>query len=87
MFVSIGKAATLLGVSTSTLRRWDSEEKLLADFRTVGRHRRYDFSKLLVLVKKFFPERPRERRNEDEKPRVVTYARVSASKQRKEVDS
>ena len=86
MFVSIGKAATLLGVSTSTLRRWDRRCKLPAEFRTVGRHRRYDFTKLLAFVKKAFPERPRGRVNEDEKPRVVTYARVSGSKQKKDLE-
>ena len=38
--VSVGEAATLLGVSVSTLRRWEREGKLAPE-RTLGGHRRY----------------------------------------------
>ena len=41
MFISISKAAKLIGVSISTMRRWESENYLLPNFRTLGRHRRY----------------------------------------------
>lgn len=30
-YVSIGKAAEMLGVATSTLRRWDQDGKLVAE--------------------------------------------------------
>ncbi len=40
MFVRIGKAATLMGLAKSTLRRWEKENKLMADYRTLGGHRR-----------------------------------------------
>ena len=40
VFISIGKVATLMGVSTTTLRRWDRKKKLSATFRTIGKHRR-----------------------------------------------
>ena len=41
MFISISKAAKLIGVSISTMRRWESENYLLPNFRTLGGHRRY----------------------------------------------
>ncbi|GAH82471.1 unnamed protein product, partial [marine sediment metagenome] len=41
MLVRIGIAAKLQGVSASTLRRWEKEEKLLPERRTRGGHRRY----------------------------------------------
>ncbi|MDR1537069.1 MAG: IS607 family transposase [Clostridiales bacterium] len=39
-YISIGKAAKMLGVSIPTLRRWDSEDKLSPE-RTPSGHRRY----------------------------------------------
>ncbi len=44
-FVGIGEAADALGVSISTLRRWEAEGKLAAE-HTPGGHRRYDLAKL-----------------------------------------
>jgi putative resolvase len=44
-FVGIGEAAEALGVSTTTLRRWEAAGKLVAE-HTAGGHRRYDLSKL-----------------------------------------
>ncbi|NBX72383.1 MerR family transcriptional regulator, partial [bacterium] len=35
-----------MGVAVSTLRRWESEGKCCADFRTHGRHRRYSLTRL-----------------------------------------
>ncbi|MCA9994561.1 MAG: IS607 family transposase [Anaerolineales bacterium] len=49
MNVSIAKAAELLGVSITTMRRWDAEGKLKAE-RTPAGHRRYDLAKLQRLV-------------------------------------
>ena len=42
-YVSAGKAAQMLGVSYSTLRRWDAEGKLVAE-RTPANRRRYKVS-------------------------------------------
>jgi excisionase family DNA binding protein len=39
--ISISEAADLLGVSVTTLRRWEKEGKLISD-RTHSGHRRYD---------------------------------------------
>lgn len=44
-FVAIGKASEALGVSITTLRRWETEGKLIPG-RTAAGHRRYDLSKL-----------------------------------------
>jgi putative resolvase len=48
MHVSIGKAAVLLGVSITTLRRWEGENFLSPSFRTAGGHRRYALQELEV---------------------------------------
>ena len=41
LFISIGQAAEVIGVSVSTLRRWEKEERLFPHHRTKGGHRRY----------------------------------------------
>ena len=41
-FVSVGKASEELGVSISTLRRWEVEGKLIPE-RTKGGQRRYSY--------------------------------------------
>jgi predicted site-specific integrase-resolvase len=43
--VGIGEAAKALGVSITTLRRWDAQGKLVPA-HTAGKHRRYDLAKL-----------------------------------------
>jgi excisionase family DNA binding protein len=45
MKVPISEAARILGVSITTLRRWDQEGKLASE-RTPGGHRRYDLAQL-----------------------------------------
>ena len=47
--LSIGDAAVFLGVSKTTLRRWDHSGSLLA-YRTLGGHRRYKFCSKRGLV-------------------------------------
>ena len=36
MYISVGQAAQVIGVSISTLRRWEDEESFKPDFRTKG---------------------------------------------------
>ncbi len=43
--VGIREAAEFLGVTPSTLRRWEREGKLLPDERTIGGYRRYDLAR------------------------------------------
>jgi DNA-binding transcriptional MerR regulator len=45
--VAIGKAAKALGVSTTTLRRWEAAGKL-TPVRTTSGHWHYDLSKLIA---------------------------------------
>ena len=47
--VSIGEAASALGVSITTLRRWEASGRLAAE-HTAGGHRRYDLAKLNLTV-------------------------------------
>ena len=74
--ISIGKAAKLLGVSITTMRRWGKEGKLLEVTRTFGRPRRYVEEELLNLI---YPEQE-ERIN-------VGYARVSTHDQKKDLEN
>ena len=48
--LSIKEASKLLGVSESTLRRWEREKKLIPDERTKGNQRRYKLSSLRPLT-------------------------------------
>ena len=50
MYVSVGQAAKLIGVSSSTLRRWEREKRLSSCSRTLGGHRRYLLSALKEAV-------------------------------------
>jgi len=77
MLIRIGIATRLKGVSPSTLRRWEKEEKMLPAGRTRGGHRRY---KLIELVEE---EKKREKQHVKV---VIGYARVSANKQKKELE-
>jgi putative resolvase len=70
-FLSIDKAAELMGVSTSTLRRWESSGKLVADSRTHGGHRRYSLAQIA----------PHLIRTSD-KLKTIAYARVSSHDQK-----
>lgn len=77
-YVSIGRAAEMLGVSHSTLRRWDESGKLVAE-RTPGGRRRY----LVSDVATFNPlglDRPELTRP------TVAYARVSSHDQKADLE-
>lgn len=71
-FVGIGEAARILGVSITTLRRWEASGKLVAE-HTVGGHRRYDVTKLKPELSS--PDAATNRR-------TVAYARVTSDAQR-----
>lgn len=72
-YISIKKAAKILGVSESTLRRWDKEGKLVST-KTKGGHRRYDITKLRPeIVHKY---------NSAEGRKTIAYARVSSHDQK-----
>lgn len=75
-FVGIGEAASALGVSITTLRRWEASGRLVSE-HTAGGHRRYDLAKL----------RPEMFRVEAEADRrTVAYARVSSHDQKDDLE-
>lgn len=51
--ISIGEAASILGVSVDTLRRWDKSGKLKS-FKTGGGHRKYYRSELELFLNDLF---------------------------------
>ena len=71
MYVSISEASKVVGVSISTLRRWEKENKFLSDYRTIGNHRRYSLKRLKAEILKIkTPENINNRK-------TYAYARVS----------
>ena len=68
--VRIGEAASALGVSITTLRRWEASGKLIAE-HTAGGHRRYNLAKLKPAL---FHAAPQDRK-------TIAYARVSSHDQ------
>jgi predicted site-specific integrase-resolvase len=76
MYLSIGQAADVVGVSISTLRRWELTGNFLPDFRTCGGHRRYLLSRIKaeLLNEHKGPEKTANQ--------TICYARVSSSDQK-----
>lgn len=74
--VSIQEAAQFLGVTPTTLRRWEREGRLLPDARTRGGDRRYDLSRL------------GGESDGSDKPdhKTVAYARVSSHDQKADLE-
>jgi putative resolvase len=71
----ISDAANLLGVSVTTLRRWEVEGKLVPN-RTAAGHRRYDLSKL----------KPELFHANDLTRKTIAYARVSSHDQKTDLE-
>ena len=74
--LSISEAAEILGVSESTLRRWEKEGRLVPDERTKGNQRRYRLSSL----------RPEMRGGRNYDRKTVAYARVSSHDQKADLE-
>lgn len=73
--IAIGEAAKVLGVSISTLRRWEKEGRLTPE-ETDAKHRRYDLMKL----------KPELRQSVADNRKTIAYARVSSSDQRADLE-
>jgi len=73
--LSIKKAGKVLGVSESTLRRWEKEGKLIPDERTKGNQRRYKLSSI----------RPELTKKQKKDRKTIAYARVSSSGQKEDL--
>ncbi|MCB9062245.1 MAG: IS607 family transposase [Halobacteriovoraceae bacterium] len=76
MFISIGKASIMMGVSVTTLRRWERSSKFCCDHKTAGGHRRYSVTK----IKEFIGEAINNMSK-----KVVAYARVSSHDQKEDL--
>lgn len=77
MYLSVGQAAEVLGLSVSTLHRWEREGKFAACYRTEGDHRRYSLERLeREILKKNAPDASRK---------AVAYARVSSHDQKNDL--
>ena len=74
--VGIREAAEFLGVTPSTLRRWEHEGKLIPDERTAGGYRRYDLARL----------RPEQFHSPGSPRKTVAYARVSSHDQKDDLE-
>ena len=74
-YISIQEVSIILGVTTTTLRRWDKSETLKSDYRTIGNHRRYKLSKILKLIN--------PKTNEDKI--TLCYSRVSSYDQKEDL--
>ena len=73
--VAIGEASEALGVSITTLRRWEREGKLIPE-RTSAGHRRYDLAKL----------KPQTFHAATDERRTIAYARVSSHDQKDDLE-
>jgi len=71
--IGIGDAAQALGVSITTLRRWEASGKLSA-IHTAGGHRRYDLAKLKPELFRAPSQAERS---------TIAYARVASGQARK----
>jgi putative resolvase len=72
---NIGAASKALGVSITTLRRWEAEGRLIPE-HTAGGHRRYNLAKL----------KPELYRCSSDERQTVAYARVSSHDQKKDLE-
>lgn len=77
MYGSIGQAAEIIGVSISTLRRWENEGSLFPDFRTKGVHRRYSIHRLKNEILDLNDSTP-----DTSNRKTYIYARVSSHDQK-----
>ena len=78
MFLSIGMAAVLIGVSVSTLRRWEKEQKLKPSHRTLGGHRRYSRDQVDSISN---PDLQHSKQT-----KAVIYGRVSSHDQKMDLE-
>jgi len=74
-YVAIGQAAEVLGVSITTLRRWEASGRLVPE-KTPAGHRRYDLAKL----------KPELFHADLTARRTIAYARVSSHDQKDDLE-
>jgi len=67
----------MMGVSISTLRRWDNSNQFTPSSRTAGGHRRYSVTKVKEYLGEFINSTKRK---------VIAYARVSSHDQKQDLE-
>jgi putative resolvase len=72
-FISIKEAASFMGVSPQTLRRWERQGKMAPPERTQGGQRRYDLSQFSM------------KKDDDQRELTIAYARVSSHDQKEDL--
>lgn len=77
-YISIKEASELVGVTTTTLRRWEANRHLVAHHRTIGNHRRYRLDDILTMFK--------HNKKEDKKKITICYSRVSSHDQKEDLN-
>ena len=77
MYFSIGQASVALGVSVSTLRKWERSGRIVCSHRTIGGHRRFSIG---ALKEKFGLQPKKEGRIS------IAYARVSSHDQKEDLE-
>ncbi len=75
-YLSISEAVLLLGVTTKTLRRWDSDGKFVPELRTIGLHRRYS----MIQIKKYINPDYQVKNKKN-----IIYSRVSSTRQKNDL--
>ncbi|MBD3350318.1 MAG: IS607 family transposase, partial [Candidatus Lokiarchaeota archaeon] len=80
-------AASLCGVCTKTLRRWEKKGRIKPK-RTSGGHRRYTLSDLInaELISNHLKQETNEKSKQTMEKSTIIYARVSSHKQKKRGD-
>ena len=75
-FISISEASAILGVTTTTLRRWENDGKLIANYRTFVNHRRYCLNSILELTNQ----------QKQTIKKTICYSRVSTHDQKLDLE-
>jgi len=73
--ISISEASIILGVTTTTLRRWNQSGKLIPKFRTLGGHRRYELETIIRIIQP----------NINKNKKTLCYSRVSSYDQKEDL--
>jgi len=72
IFISIAETAEILGVCTTTIRRYEKSNKLIPHHRTLGGHRRYSLKTITKLTSDIV----------EKERKTILYSRVSSHDQK-----
>jgi len=72
IFISIAETAEILGVCTTTIRRYEKTNKLIPHHRTLGGHRRYSLKIITQLTSNII----------EKERKTILYSRVSSHDQK-----